>query len=408
MRTIDDLPVYEVFQPSYQADPHEVHRSLRSSGPLARNELGPAVLSHDLALSAVRDRRFQTPVGLALSVYGVTEGPVWDRVVNRILSLDGEEHQRLRRLVAKAFMPRMADRLRSTMRSAMASRLDSVGPEFDVVEVVQTYPIAVICDLLGIPERDWMTISRLVDDVLLIFHPDVTAFQPRIIAAFEELDRLVDALADERRSAGLTGEDLISELLRAEDEGDRLTHAELRMLVGAVLTAGTDTTRNQLAAGIETFCRNPEQWRLLRERPELASKAAEEIVRYCPVVLHTIRTAVEDVTIGGCAMPKGTFLDIITSAANRDPAVYPDPDRFDIARENPVPHLTFGGGIHYCFGVHLAKAELTEALTQMAMRWETIELAGASPWRPVLAVTGPLTLPVRTTTSAPTAESALR
>jgi cytochrome P450 len=127
-----------------------------------------------------------------------------------------------------------------------------------------------------------------------------------------------------------------------------------------------DTTRNQLAAAVQVFCEHPDQWALLAEHPELAHKAVEEAMRYSPVIFTGLRVAVEDVELADVRIPAATLVIANTSAANRDPAVYTDPDRFDITRENAPAMLTFGGGIHYCLGSHLARIELAEALTTMA------------------------------------------
>ena len=145
-------------------------------------------------------------------------------------------------------------------------------------------------------------------------------------------------------------DDLISELIRAEDDGDRLTHDELLMLAASLLGAGTDTTRNQLAASVQALCDHPEQWALLAEHPELAPKAVEETMRHSPVVFGTMRKAADDVELGGVIIPAGTLVIANTGAANRDPAVYDEPDRLDITRDAPAPMLTFGGGVHYCLG----------------------------------------------------------
>jgi cytochrome P450 len=146
--------------------------------------------------------------------------------------------------------------------------------------------------------------------------------------------------------------------------------------------------------GLLAFADHPEQWALLAERPELAPQAVDEVMRHSPVVLRTPRKAIEDVEVAGVMNPAGTLVGANVAAANRDPAVYDDPDRFDITRQDPAPVLSFGGGIHYCLGVHLAKAELAEALVVMARRLPRIRRVGPAPWKPVIGVSGPITLPV--------------
>jgi cytochrome P450 len=131
--------------------------------------------------------------------------------------------------------------------------------------------------------------------------------------------------------------------------------------------------------------------------PSRAPKAVDETMRHTPVIFGTARQPIEDVEIAGCTIPAGSFVGMGAASANRDPAVYEDPDRFDIHRDGPAPHLTFGGGIHYCLGVHLAKAELAEALVAMAQRWPGFEITGEAPWKPVIGISGPSTLPIRIT-----------
>ena len=210
--------------------------------------------------------------------------------------------------------------------------------------------------------------------------------------AGEALDAYLDDMIAARRDQ-LT-DDLISELIRAEDDGERLTHDELLMLAGALLMAGTDTTRNQLAASVQVLCDHPDQWALLAEHPELAPQAVEETMRHSPVVFTAARAAVEDVDLGGVVIPAGTLVIANTAAANRDPAVYEDPDRLDITREAPPAMLTFGGGAHYCLGANLARLELAEALAVMTRRMPCPRRTGPAPWKPLVGVSGPTTLPI--------------
>jgi cytochrome P450 len=196
-----------------------------------------------------------------------------------------------------------------------------------------------------------------------------------------------------RRRRGLT-DDLLSDLIRAEDDGDRLDADELRMLAAGLLLAGTDTTRNQLAASVDVLCEHPEQWALLRDRPELATRAVEETMRHSPVACGVLRTVVEDVELGGVIWPAGTLIVVNTFAANRDTTKYEDPGRLDITREGSPPILTFGGGAHYCLGANLARLELAEALKVLARRMPELKRAGPAPWKPILGMSGPTSLPI--------------
>jgi cytochrome P450 len=161
-----------------------------------------------------------------------------------------------------------------------------------------------------------------------------------------------------------------------------------------VLTGGTDTISSQLAADVQVFCDHPAQWALLAERPELAHQAVDEVMRYIPVVQRTLRVAAEDVELAGLVIPAGTLVGANIASANRDPRVFERPDRFDILREIPAPALTFGGGIHYCLGAHLAKVALAEALAVMARRMPHMDRTGPAPWKPVIGLSGPIALPV--------------
>ena len=242
------------------------------------------------------------------------------------------------------------------------------------------------------PRReDWELFSAWTDDIFKVFSWDVAAHEQTILAAWDELDAYIDDMVAQRRHT-LT-DDLISDLIRAEDDGDRLNADELRMLAAGLLMAGTDTTRNQLAASVHVLCDHPDQWALLGEHPELANNAVEETMRHSPIAGLTLRIALEDVEIAGVMIPAGTLVVANTAAANRDPAVYDDPDRLDITREG-APIQTFGAGMHYCLGANLARLELAEALTVMAKRMPNAHRTGPAPWKPLTAISGPATLPI--------------
>ncbi|CRZ18683.1 cytochrome P450 [Mycolicibacterium neworleansense] len=161
------------------------------------------------------------------------------------------------------------------------------------------------------------------------------------------------------------------------------------MLAFSILLAGTDTTRTQLGASMQVLCDHPEQWALLRDRPELAMNAVHETMRHSPSMCSTLRSVTEDATVGEYTFPAGTFIIVNTYAANRDPAIYDDPTRFDITRDDPPPILTFGGGAHYCLGASLARRELSEALKILSHRMLNPRRTGPSPWRPLLGMSGP-------------------
>src|SRR6476619_33770 len=390
-----DLPTIEY---DVRATPQEIYPQFRAAqqvAPIALGPIGPEVLSYELARTVLRDPRFTVPTGIHLSAHGITSGPLWDRVTRSILNMEGEEHRRLRSLVAKAFTPRATARMDDTIHTVVNELIDHVADsgrcEF-VADIARPYPIPIICALLGAPRADWQQFSRWAEDIFKIvsFDCDLAEEEPVVLKAWGEFDDYIDGMIAQRRQR-LT-DDLLSELIRIEDGGERVDAAELRMLAFSILVAGTDTTRSQLAASMQVLCDHPEQWTLLRERPKLAMRAVEETMRHSPSMCSTVRSAIADVAIGEYTFPAGTFILVNTYAANRDGAIYDDPTRFDITRDEPPPILTFGGGVHYCLGANLARLELAEALKILARRFPHLRRTGAVPWKPLLGLSGPTSL----------------
>jgi cytochrome P450 len=287
----------------------------------------------------------------------------------------------------------MHDTIHAVINELIDGVIDMGRCEF-VADIAKPYPIPVICALLGAPREDWQQFSRWAEDIFKIVSFDINLAdeEPVVLKAWDAFDDYVDGMIAERRQR-LT-DDLLSELIRIEDAGDRLDAGELRMLAFSILVAGTDTTRSQLAASMQVLCDHSDQWALLRERPDLAMRAVEETMRHSPSMCSTVRTVADDVTVGEYTFPAGTFILVNTYAANRDPAVYDDPARFDITRDEPPPILTFGGGVHYCLGANLARVELAEALKILAKRFPNPRRAGPVPWKPLLGLSGPTSLPM--------------
>ncbi|OBK34912.1 cytochrome [Mycobacterium sp. 1245111.1] len=385
------------------ATPHDVlhdAREAQSRSPIAIGPLGPEIMSYELARDILRDNRFRLPPGITLAAQGITSGPLYDKMANSLLGLEGAPHIRLRKLVSKAFTPRATARLQDTIHEVVNGLIDRVADagRCDVVtDIAYQYPTPIMCALLGAPRADWQLFADWTEEIFkaLNFQPDPTFDESVIIRAWGELDAYVDDMVAARRK-NLT-DDLLSELIRAESDGDRLNLDELRMLVAGFLMAGTDTTRNQLAASVQVLCEHPDQWAKLREHPELAMQAVEESMRHSPAACIAPRAAIEDVEFAGYLFPAGTFVLANTFAANRDPAIYDDADRFDIARKDVPAILTFGGGAHYCLGANLARRELAEALTVLTRRLPVAHRAGTAPWKSVLGMTGPTTLPIEFT-----------
>ncbi|OBH40377.1 cytochrome P450 [Mycobacterium mantenii] len=392
-----ELPVL-TYDP--EETPAQVYPRLREAqrqAPVALGPHGPEVLSYHLVRSVLRDPRFQIPPGINLLAQGIESGPLWDKVANSLLCLEGDAHHRLRSLCSRAFTPRTVARLHDTMVGVLNELVDRVADagRCDVVtDIARPYPVPIICALLGAPREDWQQFSLWADDVFKAFSftVDLREVEPVVMRAWGELDGYVDEMVARRRQS-LT-DDLLSDLIRAEDEDDRLDAAELRMLAGGLLLAGTDTTRNQVAASVHVLCDHPEQWELLRQRPELAMRAVEETMRHSPIACGTLRLVAEDAELDGYLFPAGTAVLVNTFAANRDPVVYDDPDRVDITREAAPPILTFGGGVHYCLGANLARREIAEALNVLAHRLRNPRTAGPAPWKPMVSLSGPKSLPI--------------
>ncbi|MBY0289105.1 MAG: cytochrome P450 [Mycobacteriaceae bacterium] len=372
-------------------------REAQRQSPVVMGPVGPEVLSYEFARGILRDTRFMIPPGIHLTAQGVTSGPLWDKVVSSMMCKEGAEHHRLRSLVSRAFTPRATSRLQDTIDTVINDLFDRVADagRCDVVaDIARSYPIPIICALLGAPQADWASFAEWAEDIFMLSNFDCNLVEEAdsVMRAWAQLDGYVDEMINERRKR-LT-DDLLSELIRAEDNGDRLNAEELRMTVASLLMAGTDTTRNQLSASVQVLCDHPDQWAMLVDHPELAMRAVEESMRHSPSVCSTVRTVLEDATYGGYTFPAGSFIILNTFAANRDPEVYSDPDTIDITRESPPAILTFGGGVHYCLGANLARMELAGALKVLARRMSNPRRIGAAPWKPMLGMSGPTQLTV--------------
>jgi cytochrome P450 len=317
-----------------------------------------------------------------------------------ILALEGAEHQRLRQLATPAFTPKATDRLRPFMREVVGGLVDAVAPtgRCELVEdVCEPYPIHVICELLGAPQQDWRLFSAWASDIFRMFNGHLGDDYPVIEAAMGSLDAYVRDLVEQRRQR--PGDDLHTRLIAAEEQGDRLSTDELVAMAEAVLMAGTDTTRNQLACAVALFAEHPDQWALLASAPALATQAVEEAMRHLGAVRSTARIALEDVDYRDVTFPAGTLIVTSLSAANLDPELWEAPGRFDITRPASArPQMTFGSGIHHCLGASLARAELLEALPLLARRLPDLQLDGPIEWKPpTTGIWGPQRLPLRFT-----------
>jgi cytochrome P450 len=392
-----DLPELDLFGME-RADALTAFEAAREKHWLARMPFGYAVTNYADVVAILRDRRFHSALSMLPAMAGIEDQEFIERRQQSILSMEGAEHARIRRIVAGAFTPKSADRLRPFMREVVGGLVDAVADQGHcelVHDVCEPYPIPIICQLLGAPKEDWKLFSQWATDIFRIFNNDVVNDMELIKTASAELEDYVRALVAERR--GQPREDLLSDLIAAEEQGDKLSSDEVVMLAEAVLMAGTDTTRNQLACSVALFTEHPDQWAMLSEKPELATRAVEESMRYLGAVRGTARIASEDIEYNGVLFPAGSLVSTSLAAANFDPAVFSDPHRFDVTREpSSSPQMTFGSGIHFCLGASLARAELQEALPLLAKRMPNLANDGPIEWKPnTVGIWGPAKLPLR-------------
>lgn len=402
MDTVDlgdlDLPMVETLSPDYLADPHGTWRAVRLRHWLAYTELGLNVLAYDAVTELLRSRSLVVTGDAYLQLQGITSGVLHTYWTNGLLAfIPGQRHDRLRALMTSAFAPRTVEAMRRTMRE-VAQRLVAEFAPLGHADLVTTfahrYPMEIIARMIGIPPADINRFAHWSTDIGLAFAFPVAPVLDRVEAAIAGMFHYAGELIERRRSE--LGEDLLSRLISEEQDGDRLSTQELQWQLVNLTFGGHDTARSALAYLLRAFCDQPDQWELLAENPNLAANAVAEGLRLHPIApAHSLRTATTNIVHGGVRIPTGTMVILRADAANRDPLVFPDPDRFNIARPNAAQHVTFGAGVHYCLGAYLAMAELTEALPILAQAMPKMRVAGVERWRPYSsAVLGPEQLPL--------------
>lgn len=315
-----------------------------------------------------------------------------------MLFRDPPDHTRLRSLVSKAFTPRAVAALEDRVTGLTHRRLDGIewkgGTDF-LADFAYPVPALAICELMGAPSSDHELIMRNAPTLATRLDPSPMR-SPAVIAAAdraaEELTRYLDGLIAQRRRD--PGDDILSALIAAEDEGDQLSHDELVATAMLLLIAGHETTANLLGNSLLALLRHPEQWRRLRQDPGLDRSAVEELVRYDGPIQMTERITLDDAQVGDAFIPKGRIAILCLAAANRDPEVFDHPDDLDIGRD-PNPHLGFGGGAHYCVGAALARMETRIALRAIAQRLPNLAVStDRLKWRSSFTIRGLRELPL--------------
>lgn len=373
-------------------------RAVREVDWLVPTSYGFAVLRHEEAAELLTDRRFRQGNARWPEQNGVTGGPFlewWQRV---LLSLDGDDHARLRRLLMPAFkrqsILRMQPRFVEIAEDLIAGFADRGQVEL-IAEFAEPYSARILCLLLGLPEEEWEQVAHWADDLGRSFGTAVARDLPLIEAALEGLTAYVEAAVDDR--AAHPREDLVSTLVRAHEADGELTRDELVVGLVFLAFAGMETTRNQIGLAVQTLLRHPDQWRLLGERPDLGEAAVEEVMRVNPTVTWVTREATTDLELHGVHFPAGSILQVLSHAAGTDPRVMTDP-AFDIttARERP-PHLGFGKGVHHCLGHFVARTDMAVALPMLARAMPGAVPDGPGEWLPVSGNTGAVAFPIRFT-----------
>ncbi|HEV2377753.1 MAG TPA: cytochrome P450 [Streptosporangiaceae bacterium] len=371
-----DLPFFDYDDPGLTGDVyHERLAGLRAQGWLARSPLALVVLDRDAGEFFLRSKQTAFPGREIADLFGVTGGRLREMIDSNILNLTGERHRRLRALVGPAFTPRAAARWRPAMRRFLDriwdGLADASGCEF-VSSVAKPYPSLTIAAVLGAPEEDAPRLHEWSGWVQRQFDIRALASEPgKIEKATQELYGYAEALLALRSRE--PSDDLLTTLLAAEADGQRLTHDECVNLVLDVLAGGVDTTQAQLSHALHLFATHPDQWALLAGQPHLLESAVEEVLRFEPITPFTARLCTSDVEYRDVVFPTGTIVAVCAERANRD---QPHGDAFDITASHDERVLTFGAGAHFCLGSNLARAELEEALAFLAPRLPGLRLAG--------------------------------
>jgi cytochrome P450 len=365
-------------------------------GWLAAGPFGFIVLDRESGEFFLRTKDAVFP-GLTIGeLFGIADGPLHDEIVRNIININGDDHRRLRNLVNPALAPRRIDRYRPAMRGFLEQLLAGIPAdgrcEF-IDAFAKPYPSLVIAEVMGAPLADAPRLHHWSNWIQRQFDATSLATErEQIEQAVAEFHAYEDELIEARRRT--PGADLITDLISAEEQGDRLSQDELRNLVLNILVGGVDTSQSQLAHAVRLLAEHPEQWERLRSDPQgLALQAVDEALRYEPITPFTARIVVSEVEYRGVTFPAGTIVLISAWHANRDGL---DPDSFDITADRGRTRvLTFGAGIHYCVGANLARAEMQEGLAFLAERVRTIELDGDPEFGTPSGIYGLESLPLR-------------
>jgi cytochrome P450 len=381
----DTLLLELVSTPEGRADPYPRYAALRAQAPVHHSAFGFwALTRYDDCQYALRHPGAGKDFSGAAASLGLTEEQSAAQARFRsdrsnMLLADPPDHTRLRGLVTRAFTPRTVETLRGRIVAIVDELLDGFGPgEVEVMDALAfPLPVTVIGEMLGVPAEDRAGLRPLVRAVTAVLELVVT---PEAMTAATAADvTLVDyfaALVAERRAR--PRDDLLTQLIQAEDQGDQLSAHELISTAILLFAAGFETTTHLVGNGLYALLQNPEQLARLRADRTLLRPAVEELLRYDSPVQIAARTAYEDLSVDGHHIEAGESVLALVGAANRDPAKFRDPERLDVGRAEAAP-ISFGSGIHFCLGAALARLEGQIVLDRLLDRFRTMELVGGPP-----------------------------
>ena len=399
-----DLIARSAVDPDALDDPTPLYPQLRALGPLGGNRFISATARHGVVNEILRSEAFFANPGgaptrfldriMTAAIDPRALGPV---DIPSLLAIGPPQHTRIRRLVTHAFTPRAiagyTDRIRS-IADGLADRVESRHGVFDLIgDYASKLPVAVIAEIMGVPRRMHDDLLQIGNDAAMTLDPalrwrDFRAADRAVRRAAVMLD---EHIADLRRSPG---DDLLSELVQINADGDRLSDEELRVNTLLLLGAGFETTVNLIGNGASLLFANRDQLAGLQADPGGWPNAVEEVLRYDSPVQVTVRVARQRTEVAGIQVPEGRAVLLMLGAANRDPDVFGDPDRFDVTRADARLHLAFSAGIHYCLGAQLARLEASVALQTLFERFPDLQPAGAPVRRATRVLHGFERLPV--------------
>jgi len=403
VQTATNAPLFDPLSPEFIRNPYPYYERLRATDPVHLTQHGMYLASRHADISLVlRDKRFGKDYAERITRrYGpkIMDEPVFRNFALTMLQQDPPDHTRLRGLVAKAFTARRVEDMRPRIQEIVDENLDRIIPQgkMDLIEdFAYRLPVTVICDMLGIPaEHREMFHSGSRNSGRILEPVPMTPEEIKQSNAGQAMVKMYfDQLFDLRRKN--PGDDLTTQLLQAEEDGNKLSHEELYANIILLFGAGHETTVNLIGNGLLALFRNPDQLALLKANPSLITNAIEEFLRYDSSVQMSGRVTLEDIEdLGGKKIPKGESVLCLLGSANHDPAVYPDrPEQLDITRANVKP-LSFGGGIHFCLGAQLARIEAEIAISTLLRRLPDLRLDDAEnpEWRPTFVLRGLKGLP---------------